>query len=105
MNEKEIKRAINRRDLKNLNKFGERIKWVREQLGLMQSTVAKDLGIPTSSFNGRENGVRTINSDEYLSLADYFNDLWKWEDNNWPAFNGTKIKKITPQWLMWGIND
>ena len=92
------------KDIRDLNKIGKRIKWVREQLKIPQNEVARQTGLSQSSYSGRENGVRAIYIEEYLVLAQYFNDHWnqKYETNH-PTFEDQKIKSITTEWIMFGI--
>ena len=105
-NKKEILRANNARDTRNLNKIGDRLYWIRCNLLLSQNQVAKKCGIPLSSFNGRENGCRSINYEEFIVLEDYFNDLWQIKfKGEYPEYQGRKIKKITHSFIMFGFDN
>ncbi len=91
-------------DLRDLNKVGNRIKWCRVQLGLMQKDVCTATGIPKSTYIGRENGVRSTFPEEFLVLAIFFND--KWQDRfkkGYPEFEGHKIKQIDVVWILFGV--
>lgn len=91
-------------ELRNLNDVGERLRWVRTNLGLNSYDVATKAGIPVSNYYGREQGVRTYYIEEYLVIAEFFNQHWieKFTEK-FPEYNGTPIKKIHVLWVMFGI--
>ena len=98
--EKEIKKKTNNRDSRSLNKSGDRLKWVRLQLNLTQAEVCNNTGIPGASYCGREAGVRTVNSEEWLVLAKYFNKLWKERfTKQFPKYNENEMRRITASFL------
>jgi transcriptional regulator with XRE-family HTH domain len=53
-------------------KLGERIKKLREELGLSQEDIASKLGLPRPSVSQIESGQRDINSIELAKLAGIF---------------------------------
>lgn len=95
-----------RKAIKELNKTGKRLEWVRTKLGLTQLQVCEATGIPTSSYCGREAGIRADIVEEYLVLALFFNRLWKNKyGESGPFFNGDEVKSISVQWLLFGHDD
>ncbi|MHB1800046.1 MAG: helix-turn-helix domain-containing protein [Actinomycetes bacterium] len=50
----------------------ERIREVREELGISQSRAAEALGISQPSYSRVEDGSRTLKGDELVRLADLF---------------------------------
>lgn len=99
-------RAEERRSAKDLNNPGKRILWVRERLELTQRHVCFATGIPTSSFCGREGGIRTDFIEEYLVLAVFFQREWeKKYRGGFPQFQNQEIKKVTVSWLMFGHDE
>lgn len=92
-----------KRSAKELNQVGKRIAWCREKLELTQREVCEATGIPPSSYCGRESGIRTEFLEEYLVLAVYFDREWQGKFScEYPFFSGREVKKITPDWLMFG---
>lgn len=53
-------------------KVGQRIRTVREQLGLTQDAVAKHLGVTRPVVTNIEQGKRPLNLEELGKLADLF---------------------------------
>lgn len=95
-----------RKAIKELNKTGKRLEWVRLKLGLTQLQVCEATGIPTSSYCGREAGIRADIVEEYLVLAIFFDRLWKHKYvEGGPIFNGEEVKSINFQWLLFGHHD
>lgn len=103
------KRVNERRAVKELNDAGRRLVWLREKLGLIQREIAEATGIPCSSYNDRESGVRTDYYEEHIVLAGYFNTLWqaKYSKNGgvYPSYQGHMVAKITPMFLQYGTDD
>ena len=95
------------RDMRDLNKIGDRIRWARNTLGLTQYRVATDTGIPRSSYHGRENGTRAIYPEEYLVIAKYLNGKWeaKFSLGVFPEYGGLKIDEIKVAWLLFGRSE
>ena len=92
------------KELKILNPVGARIKWCRETLGLSKYKVAKDNGINQSTYCDRENGMRAISHEEYLVLAQYFDEFWKKKFVEFCAsYEGNPVCRIKVQWIMFGI--
>lgn len=92
------------KDLRNLNRTGDRIRWCRTQLGLKQSEVCNHTGIPRSTYQARENGVRSTFIEEILVLADFFNSRWgKKFGANYPEFEKNKISHIVTSWILFGV--
>lgn len=50
-----------------------RLKFLREEKGLLQSDIAKFLGISTSAVGFYENGKRDMSPETIIKLAEYFN--------------------------------
>jgi transcriptional regulator with XRE-family HTH domain len=99
-------RSEERRAAKDLNNPGKRLVWTREKLELTQRHVCEATGIPTSSYCGREGGVRTDFWEEILVLAAFFDQEWKKKfKHNGPSFNGAEVKRITISWLMFGLDE
>lgn len=97
-------KAIDEKEIKELNPVGSRIKWCRETLGLSMHRVAKDNGIHPSTYSDRENGMRAVCHEEYLALAQYFNSLWREKfKNEAPKYNGTPVYRVLSIWIMYGI--
>lgn len=95
-----------RKALKELNKTGKRLEWVRLKLGLAQLQVCEATGIPTSSYCGREAGIRADMAEEYLVLSVFFDKLWKNKyQESGPFYNGEEVKTISVQWLLFGHQD
>lgn len=93
------------RDLKAINLIGKRLRWVREHLALTQKKVSEDLGLFQSSYSDKENGKRCKLLEEYLLIADYFDDAWKkkWTKGSFPCFENEEIREIKVQWLLFGV--
>lgn len=53
-------------------KVGERLKALREGVGMSQEAIARELNISTSSWTKYEQGVRTPNDDLKIEIAKYF---------------------------------
>lgn len=60
------------------NKFGERLKEIREKNNLSRVQLASALNISPSTLAGYENGHRTPNIDFINKIADYFNVTADW---------------------------
>lgn len=101
------KRVDERRAVKELNNIGKRLCWLRLKLGLTQKEISLATDIPNASYNGREAGVRTDYNEEYIVLATFFNVIWqsKYKSKNYPLYEGSEVKKITPMWLQYGSDD
>lgn len=56
------------------NQFGERIKQLREQLGLLQRQVASHLEIDTPMLSKIERGERKAKKEQVLLFANIFNE-------------------------------
>jgi hypothetical protein len=96
-------RHIERKAIKELNKTGKRLEWVRIKLCLTQLQVCEGTGIPTSSYCGREAGIRADMAEEYLVLSVFFDRLWKGKyKDGCPSYNGDEVKTISVQWLLFG---
>lgn len=99
-------RHIERKTIKELNKTGKRLEWVRTKLGLTQLQVCDATGIPTSSYCGREAGIRADMVEEYLVLSVFFDRIWKSKyGEGFPFFNNEEVKDISIQWLLFGHHD
>lgn len=101
------KRIQERRAVKELNDTGRRLFWVRMKLKLMQREIAQATGIPQSSYNDRESGIRTDYYEEHIVLSAYLNTLWqqKYPNGIYPSFEGHQVSKIDPMWLQYGKLD
>lgn len=85
-------------DLRDLNEVHHRIKFCRKHLRLTMKEICMATGIPLASYAGREYGTRSIYHEEYLALAQYFNQKWR------PGiYKNQEINKITAAWLMFGV--
>lgn len=106
MNEEMLRRVkrCERKLVKELNNPGQRITWVRQQLELSQKEVALSTGIPTTSYNEREAGVRTDYYEEFIVLSRYFNDEWHkaFKTGRFPKYEGKIISSITATWIIFG---
>lgn len=92
------------KEIKELNKVGNRIRWCREVLELSQAEVARAVGIPGNTYCEREAGMRAVCHEEYLALAQYFNSLWREKfKNETPKYDGTPIYRVLSIWIMFGI--
>jgi transcriptional regulator with XRE-family HTH domain len=99
-------RSEGRRAAKDLNNPGKRLVWIREKLELTQREICTATGIPTSSYCGREAGIRTDFIEEYLVLAVFFQREWaKKYKNYFPQFQNQEVKKVTVSWLMYGHDE
>lgn len=106
MNTKKDRQEIANKDLRELNDVGKRIEWCREILGLDKIEVSRDVGMPISSYSGREYGVRTYYHEEYRALAKYFNEKWKNRfKEQFPVYDGMEIRKVKTMWIMYGEMD
>jgi len=106
MNEKYVKRSITSRDSRDLNRIGDRIYWARKILGLTQQKIVDETGIPLSSYNGREAGVRSIYYEDYLMIARFFDSVWKRKfKRDYPEYNGNVIRSIKVVWILFGIEE
>jgi len=56
-----------------MNSLGQRIKQVRESIGMSQQTLAEKLGVSRPSISQIENGVRKVCAEELKKLAGIFN--------------------------------
>lgn len=99
-------RLDEKRTASELNNVGKRIIWCRERLELTQREVCAATGIPTSSYCGREGGIRTGFIEEFLVLAVFFTREWekKFKDG-YPSFCGQEITRVTADWIMFGSDD
>jgi transcriptional regulator with XRE-family HTH domain len=101
-----LARVEEKRAVKDLNKLGKRLEWVRTKLELTQRQVCDSTGIPYSSYCGREAGIRPELIEEFLTLSVFYNQLWKKKyTEGFPRFNGEEIQKISVEWLMFGYVD
>ena len=98
--DKEQTRAINKKDTRDLNRIGDRLRWIRTTLKLSQAEVARETGIPASSYSMRENGSRSLNIEEFLIMSRYFNSRWPKVPQ---YFNGVSVDKITVSFLLFGV--
>ncbi len=58
---------------KNYSSFSRLLKERRAKLGLKQSEVAEPLGITTSSYCNKENGITPFNHRELIDLIEVLN--------------------------------
>lgn len=102
-----LEKINERRIVKNLNNPGKRLLWVRTKLNLTQTEIAKETGIPCSSYFDRENGVRTEFFEEYLLLATYLDKRWqaKYGKLRYPEYCGEMVKHISPMFIIYGTDD
>ena len=56
-----------------MNSLGQRIKQIRESIGMSQQTLAEKLGVSRPSISQIENGGRKVCAEEIKSLAEIFN--------------------------------
>ncbi len=91
--------------VREINPVGKRIRWCREQVNMLMKDVAPEVGIALPTLSDREGGVRAIEHEEYLALAQFFNEKWKEQglNRNPPIYKGTPIKKVSVLWIMFGI--
>lgn len=54
------------------NKFAERLKELRENKNISQTSLAKELNISDACINRWEKGIRTPNIDSIILLCNYF---------------------------------
>lgn len=100
-----LERSNETRQIKELNDIGKRIRWCREVLGLTLKTVAERTGIPLSTYANRETGIRTDIFEEYLAIAQVFNEEYQCQIyllRVLPQFESKPINKITTSFLMFG---
>lgn len=93
-----------RRQIKELNRTGDRLIWLRKTLRIKQKEISAATGIPMSSYNERESGVRTDYYEEQLALASFFDSEFqdKYKGKQYPVYEGRVVYKITAMWLMFG---
>lgn len=106
MENRDVRKSENYKDSRLLNQTGSRLRWVRNCLELSQREIADVAGIPLSSYNGREAGVRSVNYDEFVVLSEYLNPKWisKFKDK-FPEYGHLIVDKINPMFLMFGYYD
>ena len=98
------RKPIDNSDIRDLNKIGDRIRWVRLHLGLSQVEVSRNTGIKPSSYLGRESGVRATYPEEYAALSSYFDPIWREKfKGRFPVKSGEEIRRITFQWIVLGV--
>ena len=56
-----------------MDKFSERLKYLRKNKNLLQKEVAYALNIPTSTLGSWESGIRKPELDTAKIIADYYN--------------------------------
>lgn len=97
-------KTAERRQIKELNKPGDRLVWLRKQLRLTQKSVSIATGIPASTYNERELGVRSDYYEEQLVLSSFFDAEWqdRYMGGRYPIYEGKTVTRITPMWLMFG---
>jgi len=101
-----LKRMLEKKSVKEINNIGKRLAWCRIKLGLSKKDVALGTSIPESSYHGREEGLRTDYTEEYLVLAAFFNELWqKKYKTAFPMYEGREVYQITPMWIQYGSDD
>lgn len=93
-----------RRQIKELNRTGDRLIWLRKTLRVKQKEISAATGIPLSSYNEREAGVRTDYYEEQLALSSFFDAEWqdRYSGRRYPIYEGRTVTRITPMWLMFG---
>ena len=78
-----------------------RLKWIREKLGLSSSYVYETCQIPRSTFFDKEKG----NSNWYVNnvLANFYNYQWQKKFvENYPIYKKKEIKIITVNFIVYG---
>lgn len=99
-------RVNEKRTTKELNQAGKRLQWCREKLELTQRGVCEATGIPTSSYCGREGGIRTDFWEEMLVLAVFFDREWQKKfTEGYPQYNNQEMRRITVDWLFFGQDE
>jgi transcriptional regulator with XRE-family HTH domain len=99
-------RLREKQSLKEQNRIGKRLEWVRSKLELSQRQVCDATGIPASSYCGREGGIRAELAEEYLVLALFYDKLWKQKFlDGFPMHNGQEVSEITVQWILFGEDE
>lgn len=92
--------------IKKLNDIGGRMEWVRLKLAIPLSRIAKELEIPYTTYWEREKGSRTEHVEEYLVIANHLDVKWQEKYNsNYPSFHGQELRRITPNFIMFGEID
>lgn len=94
------------KSLREINPVGERIAWCRRQLAMTVSDVSILTGIPRGTYCDREAGMRAIDHEEYLILAQLFNHKWKEKRLNikGPSFKRVQIFSVSVIWILYGID-
>lgn len=57
-----------------MTKLTKRLEELRNEKGVSQTQVAKDIGISKSAYNYYEKGINEPTASVLIKLADYFND-------------------------------
>lgn len=78
--------------------FDDRLKAARIQRGETQQQVAKNLGLPYTTYRNYELNLREPTSDTLIAIANYFglslNYLLGYEEGEPPVINDATTKKI-----------
>lgn len=52
--------------------FGERLKWLRDEVHLSQKALAENLGMPQQTYQGYESGIRKVTLQLLKQFAEFF---------------------------------
>jgi len=98
-----MSRAEVKKREREFNQVGRRLSWVRSRLVLTITAVSEGSGIPKASYFDREASFRTSHYEEFVHLADFFNNLWQKKfKSSYPDYMNFQVVEITPAWLVFG---
>jgi transcriptional regulator with XRE-family HTH domain len=99
-------RKAERAVLRENNKIGDRLVFIREKLGITRSELSEGACVRPSTLSDWETGIRTKYYEWIGVIAKYCDELWKekYKDGPFPMFNGAEIDEITLEFILMGEN-
>jgi len=83
----------------------ERLKWVRETLGLRPSDVYFPLDIKRITFFSREKNLQGVNLLDLASMIEFYNEKWQEKfQSAYPKYHNRTIRRITFEFIVFGVD-
>lgn len=94
--ERRKKKFEQKKIAKEMNKFGQRLAWIKAKLDLTTAQIMRDTGISKSTLCDWEAGVQSDYWQEVQKLAFYLNQKWKAKfKEHFPTWENRPIESVT----------
>lgn len=83
----------------------QRLKWVRETLGLRPSDVYNPLDIKRITFFSREKNLQGVNLLDLASMIEFYDERWQSKFTpDFPKYHNRTIRRISFEFIVFGVD-